>query len=477
MLNRYLWPLRGLVLGCALVTFFLTASAHAQTGRFIWQTQIGSAAEEVSLNQMIRCSRGGYVVVGGIRDTTVVFLQRRTFAAKLNEQGVVVWRTILGTGGPNSVAENRSGQLLIASMLGTYTGPIGDSDAQLDLLDPNGQPVWSSPYRSAQLDAIYGLQTANDGQLVGCADLLGAKTVFKMDSLGADIWRTTVPYDNASDGQIVNLLPVPGRGYVVSNYFYNNQTPFGFRGRLVSLNENGAEQTRRRAVFTGRRSAVTPAGDCLFASYQLTKTTAQGDSLWSVQYQYLGSAKAVYPRPDGRIAVLGEYYNPVFRATDLAIAELAPDGALLTDTIFTRHPSDEYALDLTADPAGNYVVCASTTRGTHGAAAGLVFKVRPFSRLLAAPADAGSGTLAGLELWPNPATTDQVQLRGRALAGATATLRDALGRVVRTYSFDATAADAPLSLAGLSPGLYLFTLTAAPTGGGLAIRTWRLIRQ
>ncbi|GAB3849476.1 hypothetical protein GCM10028822_13920 [Hymenobacter terrigena] len=66
-----------------------------------------------------------------------------------------------------------------------------------------------------------------------------------------------------------------------------------------------------------------------------------------------------------------------------------------------------------------------------------------------------------LACFPNPARTATTLHLPAAAQATTATLRDALGRSVRTYAIPAYAPSAPLDLVGLTPGLYVVRCGAA----------------
>ena len=84
-------------------------------------------------------------------------------------------------------------------------------------------------------------------------------------------------------------------------------------------------------------------------------------------------------------------------------------------------------------------------------------------------ASTAPNTLPGLEMAPNPAT-GTTMVRVPSATPATLTVRDELGRAVRTYAAIPGGASYPLNLAGLVPGVYLLEVQA-----GSAQATRRLV--
>mgnify|MGYP002777036865 CR=1 FL=1 len=457
----------------ALLAVGAAAPAAAQTSRFRWQRSIETPQGREQARQMVRCRTGGYLVCGRINDSITTIPS--TYVVKVDEQGQKVWERRIDPDPSHShqgvsIAENRSGQLLVATLAGDFTNDI---DTRLDLLSPTGQPIWHRFYDSPLTDYIEGLKLGNDGNFVGIAKLLGAQSVFKMDSTGRFIWQRAVPYDSTNAGSIMDILPLQnGDGYLVKNSLYSTAPPY-YLGRLVNLDEAGAylfdKATMRNSLHV-YRSVLATNGEPIYAHDWVSRLSVQADTLWTKYYPAFGGARSLTVLSDDNTLLLGHrYFGPY---PDITLAKISPNGQLLIDTVLYRIGTYEDPVDVVEDPQGNYVICANTDIGLNGTPAIVLLKLRPWTQTLGLP-DTDTTLLRHITLYPNPAH-EWVRLRSSAPMHGQCALRDALGRVVRSFSLDATAADAPLSLADLPAGLYLLTYLEH---AGVATRTWRIQKQ
>lgn len=444
--------------------------SRAQFGRFVWQRAIGTNNGGEQARQMIRCRAGGYLLCGSVRDSITTI--RSTYVVKLDEQGQTVWERRIDPDFNHqyegvSIAENRSGQLLVATSIARLDTAFR-YDARLDLLTPTGLPVWNQVYASPLDEGIYKLKLGNDGHFVGLSVLLGQQSAFKVDSTGTEVWRNFYPYDSTLVGDLVDIIPL-SNGYLVAHGFYLNVPPYGWRSALTKTDENGRQLYRKPGANQDPRirgSAVDRNGNILLAHLAFSRLSDSLNFLWTRTYR-LGNIVSVAAIQDGNALLLG--YFPTSLGDDLVLAKVAPSGAVIVDTTLSRPSTMETPVDVVEDPVGNYVLCGNTNIGLNGQPAIILAKLRPWTQTLGLP-DAGAPS--GWSLFPNPAT-EQVTLSGPQPLHGNLTLRDALGRLVRASG--AVTDSCTLSLAGLPAGLYFLQYT--PTAVNVPPRTWRVVKQ
>jgi hypothetical protein len=196
------------IFSLAALLLLLPAAALAQTSRFLWQRSIETRTGAEQAAQLIRCRTGGYLLCGVVTDS--VTGRTSTYVAKLAEDGQTVWdQRIAPPPGYSyqgtSLAENRSGQILVATIGLDLTVPgLSDSDGRIDLLSPTGQPLWQQTNSSPLVDSFGALKLGNDGHFVGTMALLGTTSAFKMDSTGRYVWRNVIRLDTVNVGVVFN---------------------------------------------------------------------------------------------------------------------------------------------------------------------------------------------------------------------------------------------------------------------------------
>ena len=448
--------------------------------QFIFQKAIGTGNAGESSSHMIALRSGGYLLAG---------TRFSPYLARVDEQGDTLWTRDYQTSyssadfddqinpvGAYSVAENRSGQILVTCGGGRRrANGSWDAGGLLLLVDgATGNLVWAHTFQSPLTDGYNNVKLAHDGNFVLLGSQLGATYAMKMDSTGRILWSYLLPSVDSTASGPAWLEPVPG-GYLILNKGIAPSPPYTPRDTLRFLSESGQLQR-----LSGLTTPIRPfrcqqdaRGNLLFATGRLIKLNAQGDTIWSKTYRFGGTVVGIHAvaiTPDSNYVALGQRQYQV--QSDLVFLKIAPDGRLIRDTVLYRPIGSEYATDVLVDAQGNYVLYGWTSSGVFpvGFPDLVLLKYRGWRQTLSLAE--GAAARDEFELFPNPAT-DRVTIRAPRPVRASVVLRDVLGRVLWCHSVAGTST-ATCSLAAYPPGLYLLTLTDAEHPRP---RTWRVVKQ
>ena len=483
----------------AVLTLVLTVAGQAQ-GVFRWQQPYGSAANEAG-GRAVAVAGGGYLLMGTqerlgglaadiylvrVDATGSVLWQRTTPLAQVYKVSLgTVFPTLDGAGNLVVIGSGRNVNVTAFPAFVTKLTPVGDTVWVRRFVPPN---VNSISFFSKPLIAADGNYVVLANLNANAANNNSNYHLLKFDAAtGATLW------DRPLQSILSSALPAFGYANAVERVgngfllFISGNT--GTRGAIgtVVLDANGLELRRQ---VGGRPPFYPPSitlpdrngGVVAASAQQLTKLTAQGDTVWHTvapqAYQYrTWDAKGLVQEASGGYAVLGEsrYQQPGGGANTSALhlVRFSATGQLLADSLLYR-PQDTFGGSLLLSATGEYVFSGYTSSGPLGGSDLLMAQVRRVGPL----AVRGRSLLAAepLGVHPNPATgTEAGRLPRPAGLVGTATVRvlDAVGREAWRGPLPGGAAEVELPTAQLRPGLYVVQLTA-PDG-----RRWagRWLRQ
>lgn len=209
-------------------------------GNIVWQNTIGGN-EDDDLTQVIETSDGGYLLVGrSFSDAGFDVSESTEFAdywvVKLNSGGSVLWDKVIGGNGNDQLLraiESSDGNYFLGGYSdsgesGDRTQPsFGDHDYWLIKMDTSGNILWDRAYGGSDVDYLFALNNASDGNVYVAgysrSPVSGTKLdpgnglfdfwVMKVDvSNGDEIWQSTIGasgndrlrfIEEAPDGTIV----------------------------------------------------------------------------------------------------------------------------------------------------------------------------------------------------------------------------------------------------------------------------------
>lgn len=335
------------------------------------------------------------------------------------------------------------------SATGTWTqavqvGNTGDDYVNALALDGNGNVAVAGEFRSATV-ALGTTVLTNSAS--GTSDIF----VARLSATGA--WGQAVRA-GGSRGDFPTAMAFEATGTLVLAGSFASPTPvFG----ATSLTNAGATGT-----------------------YDVFVARLNGSGTWTQATQAGGTGRDVAGgltvEPSGTVTITGTFSSAgiAFGATtlvnagptstnDIFVARLAPAG-IWAQAVAAGGTGSEEAYGLTTGTNAAVTACGyiSSSPTTFGSLAITTLAPVCFAARLGGLALGNRPATAAQSLtcFPNPART-QATLRLPAASEAAATLLDALGRPVRTYSLPVHATTATLDLAGLAPGLYVVRCGAA----------------
>ncbi len=470
----------------------LFVAKRSPAGVWQWATGAGGSSYDTSTGVAVDGS-GNVVVTGYFRSPTITFGtttltnanagEYDLFVAKLTPTGAWQWATGAGGSGWDSgsgVAVDGSGNVVVTGYFDSPTITFGvttlTNAGSFDLfvakLTPTGAWQWATSAGGSRTDWSTGVAVDGSGSVVvtgfffsstitfGATTLTNASAgysdlfVAKLTPTGTWQWATGAGgiYDDFSYG-----VAVDGSGsVVVTGPFYSSTLSFG----ATTLANAGFSN-----LFVAK---LTPTGAWQWA------TGAGGTSPSSTSsYDW---SRGVAVDGSGSVVVTGYFSSSTltFGATtltnagneDLFVAKLTPTGIWQWATGAGSSDSD-YSIDVAVDGSGSVVVTGYFTSPTLTFGATTLTNPTPnpgpfdyaffLARLSTVTGLPEDPTQPAFTLAPNPARTT-VQVMGAV--GTTATLLDAVGRVVGTAAISPTGA-ATLDVRALPAGLYVLRAGAA----------------
>jgi hypothetical protein len=430
-------------------------SSIPAAAQFLWQRAVGTATHDESAEFMIPAA-GGYVTLGRVLEPPVHSL----YLSKVNHRGDTLWtrRQFLRRSGaiyPQSLLEDGAGNLV--TTVRVFDPSVMIAHGLLVKFTPGGDTLWTHRLTPMGESVLTKLVLGNDGNYVSIGSVGNVPMLFKFSPAGVLLWGQPIPYSASRDGYLQNMVAVPGGYLLVSSPNLGN-----LKSKYITVNEQGGYQFERSgSLYYDYSLKLDSQGDVLAIGGNLTKRTAQGDSLWSYSYQQFGRLLGINQLaelPGGGYLLGGQLLNG-FNSHDVGLAVVDHDGRLLRDTLLVRRQSDDNVAGVALSPAGDYVVAVGAdSNGPIGGGDQLVFSYRSWARLL--PTRPAQAAARGWQVaaYPNP-TAGEVTLVAADAGGLRGqwTLYDGLGRTLRTGQLPGLARGR-LSLAGQPPGLYLLRI-------------------
>ncbi|WP_345074510.1 hypothetical protein [Hymenobacter fastidiosus] len=444
--------------------------------QLLHQQVYGSAGPE-RLGYLTPVQAGGYLLVGTQQKTPPTALDEKLYLVRTTAQGDTLWTrthkipgfTVINV---RAICENAAGQVLVAGAGGDANIGFAD-EAILILLNPQGDTLWTRKVDGPTGDSYTGLLLGNDGTFVLTASLNTYPQWLKVNAAGQVVARTNINYDADNIGVVTGLFKDnSGRG----GYWLQNSNGSTISERkLLHLTEAGVVDQTKPLYGKGSDfiTSVAPlpnqGGYLMCQASKLTRFTAALDTVWTKYLIYTNGVVTGYATPgqvqplaDGNFVLAGSFYFA--DGYRVYLGKITPDGQVLRDTVLFRAGGSETIRSLAVEPGtNNYVFSGEATQGPLGRS-DLFLGIHANWRVLSTRA--ARAPRVAFEAWPNPLAAGQPELTLRAdrqVAGEL-TLTDPLGRRVRTWPATRALAQAGgqrLSLAGLPPGLYLLTGTAA----------------
>jgi len=283
------------------------------------------------------------------------------------------------------IADREGAGFFLAGETGTFG--VGETDAWVVRLTPEGDEVWNQTYGMGGPDTARSITRTDDGNLLVAGiftfiiDETGTDTdawVAEIDPSGSEIWNRTYggPDVNASANAVIEA---DDGGYI----FVGSIAPRGEEvswAWVVRLTESGDEVWNRTFGGVGRSAAnaVThlPDGDLVFAGSTdssgagkmdawVVRLTGSGDEVWNRTF---GSpdddcAQAVINTTDGNILIAGTFTERPDNETvdtDALLMKLTPDGDIIWNWIYGEYGVNESANAVVETVDGGYVFAGET---------------------------------------------------------------------------------------------------------------------
>ena len=315
----------------------------------LWTRQFGSSAADGAL--AVGVNGTGNIIVAGHTEATLPGQTSAggedAFVRKLSPEGAELWMRQFGS--PNSdaatgVAVDGAGDIILAgNMDGPRIGQLGNQDAFVWKLSPEGIELWMRQFGSSAWDRVTGVAVDKAGNIFVVGDTYGALPgqtpaggrdafVEKLSPEGTELWRRQFG-SSASDGALA--VAVDGAG----NIFVAGDTE-------------------------GTLPGQTPAGG---RDAFVEKLSPEGIDLWRCQFGSSASDGALAVAADraGNIFVAGHTEGTLQGQTlagddDAFVRKLSPEGIELWTQQFGSSASD-LAIGVTVDGAGNVIVVGATS--------------------------------------------------------------------------------------------------------------------
>lgn len=237
------------------------------TGDIQWTKVFGSSQNDW-MNEVITCSDGGFLMVGGTEASNLEISGAGKgfvdfYAIKTNASGTILWQKALG--GTNldiafsSIETSDNGYIIVGetnSANGDMAGNLGQKDGVLLKFASNGQLLWKVLTGGTDIDGLYNIKKTSDGRL------------FAMGISSSDIGKVK-PKGPVGDMWLVNIE----NSGVISSH-----TMFG-----------GADSDIARGAFPTSDGGFIIAGNSDSVDGDLTENKG-GTDFWAVK---IGSPLAV----------------------------------------------------------------------------------------------------------------------------------------------------------------------------------------
>lgn len=173
------------------------------TGEIQWTKTYGSSQNDW-MNEVIICSDGGFLMVGGTEASNIEIAGAGKgfidfYAIKINANGNLIWQKALG--GTNldiafSAIETVDNAFIIVgetnSSNGDMIGNLGQKDGFLVKFANNGQVLWKILTGGTEIDGLYTIKKSNDGRLFAMG--ISSSDIGKVKPKGpvGDMWLVNI---------------------------------------------------------------------------------------------------------------------------------------------------------------------------------------------------------------------------------------------------------------------------------------------
>ena len=375
---------------CAAIALAATVS-FAQPDS-LWSRTYGGTGDDAVLS-VAPTTDGGYVLGGATQSSGAG--SDDAWMIKTNADGDTLWcRTFGGaqSDGATHVGQTADGGYFIAGM--TFSYGVGNGDFWLIKADADGNTVWSRTYGGPGEDYCgskrgRGQQTYDEGYiLAGYTTSFGAGDrdfwLVKTNANGDSVWSRT--FGGPLTDQAHYVVQTADSGYIVAGMTYSFGAGSGDFW-LVKTDSNGDSVWSHtygkpyedgawcvRQTMDGGYVVVGHSNRSNgFSDIWLVKTSADGDSLWSLTYGVSDRNEAggsVLQTSDSGYVIAGYSDYP---DGDLLLVRTDSDGNVLWDRVFGG-PEWDGGYDIQATSDGGYVVAGATN--SFGAGSGDAWLVK-----------------------------------------------------------------------------------------------------
>ncbi|MBL7828660.1 MAG: T9SS type A sorting domain-containing protein [Saprospiraceae bacterium] len=411
---------------CIIVFYLLITQLSVAQPSIQWQKAFGGSSYDDPYD-IVQISSGGYLVVGTTAsndgDIFGDYGSLDYWILKLNEQGSVLWKKLLGgslNDIPRSVAETQDGGFIVAGysnssdidVIGNHGGSI---DGWIVKLNKFGMKEWTKAIGGSKWDEIHSVKTTSDNGCIvvgktdsnnGDVSISNGKLdvwVVKLDAQGEIEWEKS--YGGSEDDESSSVIICSDGGYLVVgetssidgdvigqhgsvDFWVLKLRPNGdmewqktLGGTGGDYGSDGLETTNGDYVITGyvgsHNSGDVTGHDQLGSfDYWIVRLDKDGDIKW--QKTAGGSsadwARQIVQSPQGgfivtgtTISLDGDVINNV-EVPNFWLIKLSEEGELLWQKTYGGSMSDRsYAISNTND--SGYIL-AGYTWSTDGDAAG-----------------------------------------------------------------------------------------------------------
>ncbi|HPR64684.1 MAG TPA: hypothetical protein PK014_10715 [Thermoanaerobaculia bacterium] len=297
---------------------------------------------------------GGYLLTG----TTMPSGNNvQILLLRVTETGNLTWAKAVGTelwDYANAVITLKDGNFLLAGVSKPYSSYLGESQAYVLKIDPEGTVLWEQTYgEEERSETILAAKEDPDGTLrfLGKTDEGVFVLTTRADGTSGDLKDLSGVPANPGD-TIREARFLPDGGAVLAGD--SEQPGAGFvDALLIRLNSKGniawtsTYGTPKKDVFYG----VEPLEDGGFAAVGLTESTGETDGclyvvkidnkggiLWNLAHKPARSVSGIdlTVRENGDLVVLGQLPTDGQRHPSLRITEVSGEGAVIWDEPFSR---------------------------------------------------------------------------------------------------------------------------------------------
>ena len=431
-------------------------------GEVLWQKTINSGGADIGAASMVAARDGGYVIAGARKPDSG---SNDGYVVKIDEQGSVVWESILGGDKGDffaTIAQSADGGYVLAGTTWSFSDTTSGGDVYLVKTDGEGRLVWEQAIDDAYRDRGEAVIETTDGDVVAAGwiqelpldPMEYQQLLVRTDATGTLRWKQRLrsqerPRDSS---RAYGLAPTATGGFLVAGWVSNFIT-----SEHVFLVETDAEGGfLREQIFMAGGLGENVLGS--------------STNVWSIK-----------PTSDGGY-VLGGYVSAARRPSsesdnEMYVVKLDAAGTLQREGLVPGASLEE-ARDIIEAPDGGYVLVGTTRDRGSSVKSMYIAKVAfDTSTGLEAPTEERPVFPSLQENYPNPFKNQTtIAYTVPATGPVRLVVYDVLGREVAVLAegvvppgrhlaaFDAT--DIP-------SGVYLYRLEA---GGYVEARTMALVK-